>query len=646
MADNRKYVATKPTTLSSSTTSTGTSITVSELEDRAGNTLTLTDFGTTGYGVFEPGGSNEEHCLITGVSGTTLTVTRGIAMKAPYTETTALKKAHAAGTKFVVYSNTPAFFDTFTNKNDTETITEKWTFPTSGFPEMSDSTTAPILDEELATKKYVDDTAGGNPVTKDATVVPGTAGETVAAGEAVYLDETDNEWKLTDASASATSDNVMLGIAQGAGTNGAAITGGVLLNGRDDSQSGLTQGDKLFLSDTPGAISSSAGTVEVEIGHAVDADSMDFVPKFASYTTKDQRDALASTSGTPSSTNKYTSENDTSNGSTITATTIAFVDSNPDTITDSGNGFVTAGFRAGQTIVVTGSASNNSSFTLVTVAAGTLTLDAADALVVEAAGATVTIVTENTSKLVRTSTSDKIADAFLQMTSAQATTLTDGSDANALHVHPGSRGIRFVDSLRNNTDTRITVAVNGTGTNTFGSADLTQSVPAINDAAVAEFAVTTTNLTFAADFSFSCMSKLTAAGSNRRGLAFAQVSETTGGAVTSGSVVLTARHFGFQWQYVDNSTLTLKASSADGTTQETTTISGVTLTAVNVYEVIHTPTQDLFYVNGTLEATHTTNVASGANAIGAPWRVSAHHDSSGGSNWALDTEEVSTVITT
>jgi len=76
---------------------------------------------------------------------------------------------------------------------------------------------------------------------------------------------------------------------------------------------------------------------------------------------------------------------------TITATTIAFVDSNPDTITDSGNGFLTAGFAAEDTIIISGSASNNISATIATVVAGTITLVASDTLVVEAAGASVTI---------------------------------------------------------------------------------------------------------------------------------------------------------------------------------------------------------------------------------------------------------------
>lgn len=76
---------------------------------------------------------------------------------------------------------------------------------------------------------------------------------------------------------------------------------------------------------------------------------------------------------------------------TYEASTIAFVDSGPDTITDSGNGFVTAGFVIGDKIVISGSASNNGVYTVANVAAGTITLDAGDALVAESVGANVTI---------------------------------------------------------------------------------------------------------------------------------------------------------------------------------------------------------------------------------------------------------------
>jgi len=71
--------------------------------------------------------------------------------------------------------------------------------------------------------------------------------------------------------------------------------------------------------------------------------------------------------------------------------TISFADTDPDTILDSANAFVTSGFIAGMEVMVSGSTSNDGVYALATVAAGTLTLQSADALTVEAAGESITI---------------------------------------------------------------------------------------------------------------------------------------------------------------------------------------------------------------------------------------------------------------
>lgn len=77
----------------------------------------------------------------------------------------------------------------------------------------------------------------------------------------------------------------------------------------------------------------------------------------------------------------------------INAITISFADTDPDTILDSGNGFVTAGFKAGDLITVSGSTSNDGNYTIDTggVAAGVLTLIGGDSLTAEVAGDNVTI---------------------------------------------------------------------------------------------------------------------------------------------------------------------------------------------------------------------------------------------------------------
>lgn len=74
-----------------------------------------------------------------------------------------------------------------------------------------------------------------------------------------------------------------------------------------------------------------------------------------------------------------------------TATTISF-DSASKEIRDSGNGFVTAGFLAGQFAYVTGSTKNNGSYTIESVTAGVLKVS--EVLTDEAPGATVSVSAE------------------------------------------------------------------------------------------------------------------------------------------------------------------------------------------------------------------------------------------------------------
>ena len=76
-------------------------------------------------------------------------------------------------------------------------------------------------------------------------------------------------------------------------------------------------------------------------------------------------------------------------------TTIAFVAGTPGTvqatITDSANGFITAGFSAGDTLYVTGSSGNSRNFTIASVTAGTISLIITDVLVNEAVGPSITL---------------------------------------------------------------------------------------------------------------------------------------------------------------------------------------------------------------------------------------------------------------
>jgi hypothetical protein len=61
--------------------------------------------------------------------------------------------------------------------------------------------------------------------------------------------------------------------------------------------------------------------------------------------------AQSGAGGTPSASNLFETQYDTSNGATKTATTISFA-AGTKTIADSGNGFVTANFRQGTQVTV------------------------------------------------------------------------------------------------------------------------------------------------------------------------------------------------------------------------------------------------------------------------------------------------------
>lgn len=100
--------------------------------------------------------------------------------------------------------------------------------------------------------------------------------------------------------------------------------------------------------------------------------------------------SATSTTITKTGTTTWAEENFYNTIAAETASTIAFVASSK-TITDSGSGLVTAGFTNGMKIKVTGTTSNNGTYTIKTVVAGTITLIATDTLVDESAGSSFTL---------------------------------------------------------------------------------------------------------------------------------------------------------------------------------------------------------------------------------------------------------------
>lgn len=242
------------------------------------------------------------------ISGTTATVVyRGSDADDPVTEVSGNKKAHRRGAS-VVITDFPilAYLRNILNGDSGYTIPNLLKYA---------SGVVPVSADDLTDKGYVDALLAGV-VTTVNVVAPGTAGETVAAGNLIYFDDTDNEWKKSDADTTASVENTLLAIAQGAGVDGGAISGGVLLRGLDANQTGLTAGAIYYASNTAGGISSSAGTKEVAVGFSYSTTQLYFNPRFNQQLTEDEQDALVGTSGTPSSSNKFVTNDDTATAAT------------------------------------------------------------------------------------------------------------------------------------------------------------------------------------------------------------------------------------------------------------------------------------------------------------------------------------------
>lgn len=161
-------------TLGSSISSTQTTILLTAFKvPVTGTNITMATMGTSvAYGTIAPGTSQAELISFTGVTqngdGTaTLTgVTRGLNKQYPYTESTSFKQPHAGQSIFIL-SDAPQVFNEYPAKVNDETIVGKFTFPTGGSASaavVGVTYSAPVADNEIATKKYIDDIAiGGSP---------------------------------------------------------------------------------------------------------------------------------------------------------------------------------------------------------------------------------------------------------------------------------------------------------------------------------------------------------------------------------------------------------------------------------------------------------------------------------------------------
>lgn len=534
----QRYNSVPAKTLNVDLSSSGTNLVINDILDWDKTTLVAADFAVDYIpaALINDKKTKIEFILIDATTLSTAATTgatifkRGLDFKATgvvatdQTEIAAHKEDWTAGeTKVLLGTNPPYLYGTFANKFNVETIEEIWTF--NELPTL-DTYEAPTANAQFAAKKYVDDVAAGGTASIDRVLVAATAGETVAAGNLVYNDDTDNEWKLCDADTATTVEQVELGIAQGAGTNGAAISGGVLTWGLDSNQSGMTKGDVMFAGNTAGAIASSAGTTERAIGKAASATELFFDPYFFHTIKEADKDLLEAITASAAELNKL-------------------------------DGW--AGTQANLTEM--------SSF-----------FDATD------------------------------------ISGAEAETLTDGSDADALHSHQIQQvlgtnvageywtagpfvplailGWTAAGAATGTIDGngRSTIADGGAGVWTFSF-----GAPApVGSSARYDYV---TAKTFTIEWTSTVIED--AAQDQRMGLT------TNAARLGLAWDNATDGYMGFAWDGANNK---LYAVSANGTA-ESTEVTGFTATDINRFKMVFVPGTDTeFYVNGTLKATHSTNI--------------------------------------
>jgi len=179
-----------------------------------------------------------------------------------------------------------------------------------------------LTGNQLATVTYVLGVVNGGAVTFDQQIISNqTSGEAEAINDVVYFKEADAKWYKADADLTTTFDQLQIGVCKTvAATSNVTIQ--VAISGPVSGFTGLTAGAKYYLSNTAGAITTTPGTNSVFIGWALNTTTLLFNPILKTLPTQKEKDALAGSLGTPSTTNKYvTQDNTTTSGTDQSQTT-------------------------------------------------------------------------------------------------------------------------------------------------------------------------------------------------------------------------------------------------------------------------------------------------------------------------------------
>lgn len=172
-----------------------------------------------------------------------------------------------------------------------------------------------LTGNEFATVAYVLSVVSGGTVNLGQQVlVTQTYGENLTANGHVYFKEADSKWYKVDADLTATFQQLKRGIVLATGNIN--TTGTIAISGSVAGFTGLSSGSKYYASNTAGAIQNSAGTNTVFVGWALSTTTIVFDPYGRDIPYGAQKDALAGSVGTPSSTNLYLTQASISDGST------------------------------------------------------------------------------------------------------------------------------------------------------------------------------------------------------------------------------------------------------------------------------------------------------------------------------------------
>jgi hypothetical protein len=183
----------------------------------------------------------------------------------------------------------------------------------SGSPLSYDGAPAGLTGNQIPTVNYVLSVVNGGAVAFDLQVLTNqTAGENLTANDYVYFKESDQKWWKVDADLTATYQQVKRGFALATTLANATLSIGT--NGPVTGFTGLTAGAKYYASNTAGAIATTAGTNTVFAGIALNTTTLIADPNVRDIPYGSEKDALAGSLGTPSSTNLYVTQLNESTG--------------------------------------------------------------------------------------------------------------------------------------------------------------------------------------------------------------------------------------------------------------------------------------------------------------------------------------------